>query len=38
MKIYAFDADDTLEISGGSISILNVGDFKPQEHIRWTER
>lgn len=33
MKIYAFDADDTLEISGGPISILSVGGLKPQGHI-----
>jgi hypothetical protein len=33
MKIYAFDVDDTLEVSGGPISILSVGSLKPQGHI-----
>ncbi len=30
MKIYAFDVDDTLEFSGGPISIVNVG-LKPKD-------
>ena len=33
MKIYAFDVDDTLEFSGGPISIVNVGNLKAQGHI-----
>src|SRR4029077_12790665 len=33
MKIYAFDVDDTLEISGGPVSIVSVGSLKPQGHI-----
>ena len=33
MKIYAFDVDDTLEVSGGPISIASVGSLKPQGHI-----
>jgi len=33
MKIYAFDVDDTLEVSGGPISIVSVGSLKPQGHI-----
>jgi hypothetical protein len=28
MKIYAFDIDDTLEVSGGPISIVSVGSLK----------
>jgi len=33
MKIYAFDVDDTLEVSGGPISILSVRKLKPEGHI-----
>ena len=33
MKIYAFDVDDTLEVSGGPISIVSVGSLKAQGHI-----
>ena len=33
MKIYAFDVDDTLEVSGGPISIASVSSLKPQGHI-----
>jgi hypothetical protein len=33
MKIYAFDVDDTLEVSGGPVSIVSVGSLKPQGHI-----
>jgi hypothetical protein len=33
MKIYAFDVDDTLEVSGGPISIASVGSPKPQGHV-----
>ena len=33
MRIYAFDVDDTLEVSGGPISIASVGSLKPQGHI-----
>ena len=33
MKIYAFDVDDTLDVSGGPISIVSVGDLKPGGHI-----
>ena len=33
MKIYAFDVDDTLEVSGGPISIVSVGGLKAQGHI-----
>jgi hypothetical protein len=33
MKIYAFDVVDTLEVSGGPISIVSVGNLKPEGHI-----
>ena len=33
MKIYAFDVDETLEVSGGPISIISVGSLKGQGHI-----
>jgi hypothetical protein len=33
MKLYAFDVDDTLEVSGGPISIATVGDLRDQGHI-----
>ena len=28
MKIYAFDVDDTLEVSGGPIDIGSIDDLK----------
>ena len=33
MKIYAFDVDDTLEVSAGPISIVSVGSLRAQGHI-----
>ena len=33
MKIYAFDVDDTLEVSGGPVSIVSVGSPKAEGHI-----
>ena len=33
MKIYAFDVDDTLEVSGGPVSIASVGNLRDQGHI-----
>jgi hypothetical protein len=33
MKIYAFDVDDTLEVSGGPISIVSIGSLRSQGHI-----
>jgi hypothetical protein len=33
MKIYAFDVDDTLEVSAGPISIVSVGSLRNQGHI-----
>ena len=33
MKIYAFDVDDTLEVSGGPVSIVSVGSLKAEGHI-----
>ncbi|HYT54995.1 MAG TPA: hypothetical protein VEQ38_09805 [Verrucomicrobiae bacterium] len=33
MKIYAFDVDDTLEVSGGPVTIVNVGNLKAHGHI-----
>jgi len=33
MKIYAFDVDDTLDVSGGPVSIVSVGSLKPEGHI-----
>jgi hypothetical protein len=33
MKIYAFDVDDTLEVSGGPITIASIGDLREQGHI-----
>ena len=33
MKIYAFDVDDTLEVSSGPVSILSVGSLKAEGHI-----
>jgi hypothetical protein len=29
VKIYAFDVDDTLEVSGGPVSVKSVADLKP---------
>ena len=33
MKVYAFDVDDTLEVAGGPVSIVSVGDLRDQGHI-----
>jgi hypothetical protein len=33
MKIYAFDVDDTLEVSGGPISVVSVAELKSRGHI-----
>lgn len=33
MRIYAFDVDDTLEISGGPISIASVWRLRAEGHI-----
>lgn len=33
MKIYAFDVDDTLEVSGGPVAIKSVDDLRPQGDI-----
>ena len=33
MKIYAFDVDDTLEVSGGPIDIGSIDDLKPHGDI-----
>jgi hypothetical protein len=33
MNIYAFDVDDTLDVSGGPISIASVESLKTQGHI-----
>ena len=33
MKIYAFDVDDTLEVSGGPVSLVSVRSLKPEGHI-----
>ena len=33
MKIYAFDVDDTLEASGGPVSIESVRTLKSEGHI-----
>jgi hypothetical protein len=33
MKIYAFDVDETLEVSSGPVSIASVGDLKSRGHI-----
>jgi len=33
MKIYAFDVDDTLEVSGGPIGIGSIDDLKPHGDI-----
>ncbi|MGH7827952.1 MAG: hypothetical protein ACREQ7_22595 [Candidatus Binatia bacterium] len=33
MMIYAFDVDDTLEITGGPISIVSVDSLRTQGHI-----
>jgi hypothetical protein len=29
MKINAFDVDDTLEVSGGPVSVKSIADLKP---------
>jgi hypothetical protein len=33
MKIYAFDVDDTLEVSGGPITVVSVAELKSRGHI-----
>jgi hypothetical protein len=33
MKIYAFDVDDTLEVSGGPVSVVSVSSLKSEGHI-----
>src|ERR1700739_772401 len=33
MKIYAFDVDDTLEVSGGPVSMSSVANLKTDGHI-----
>lgn len=33
MKIYAFDVDDTLDLSGGPVSIISVRSLRDQGHI-----
>jgi len=33
MKIYAFDVDDTLEVSGGPVSMASVGSLRNQGYI-----
>ena len=33
MKIYAFDVDDTLEVSGGPVSLESVRSLKSEGHI-----
>jgi hypothetical protein len=33
MKIYAFDVDDTLEVSGGPITIVSIDRLKPEGHV-----
>jgi hypothetical protein len=33
MKIYAFDVDDTLEVSGGPITVVSVNELKSRGHI-----
>jgi len=33
MKIYAFDVDDTLEVSGGPVNLVSVGSLKSEGHI-----
>ena len=33
MKIYAFDVDDTLEVSGGPIDIQSIHELKPRGDI-----
>jgi hypothetical protein len=33
MKIYAFDVDDTLEVSRGPITIASIRDLRAQGHI-----
>jgi hypothetical protein len=33
MNVYAFDVDDTLEVSGGPITLTSIGDLREQGHI-----
>jgi hypothetical protein len=33
MKIYAFDVDDTLQVSGGPVSVESIVDLKPAGDI-----
>jgi hypothetical protein len=33
MKIYAFDVDDTLEVSSGPISVVSIAELKSRGHI-----
>src|SRR5262245_12788727 len=33
MRIYAFDVDDTLEVSGGPVTMISVQNLNPQGHI-----
>jgi hypothetical protein len=33
MKVYAFDVDDTLEVSGGPISVVSIDELKSRGHI-----
>jgi hypothetical protein len=33
MKIYAFDVDDTLEVSGGPITVVSVAQLKSRGYI-----
>jgi hypothetical protein len=33
MKIYAFDVDDTLEVSGGPITIESIDSLRTEGHI-----
>jgi hypothetical protein len=33
MKIYAFDVDDTLQVSGGPISIASIASLQAEGHI-----
>jgi hypothetical protein len=33
MKIYAFDVDDTLEVSGGPITVVSVAELKSRGYI-----
>ena len=33
MKIYAFDVDETLEVSGGPVSVKSIADLKPSGDV-----